>query len=118
MQKNITILQSFLALEKFLEKQYKRTKFDDIQFLLGGMDIDPAFWEDWKESAQYVISNKKDILTISQAFQAVIKFLEKWYEFIKSNDITFILSGMEMNSVFYEDWVEAVKTVLKEKKLT
>lgn len=53
-------------------------------------------------------------MTCDEAFQAMTKFLEKWYEFTKSDDIAFILSGMEMDLAFYEDWVKAVNSVLKE----
>lgn len=43
------------------------------------------------------------------------KFLEKWYEFTKSDDIAFILSGMGMDPAFYEDWKKAIEEVLNEK---
>lgn len=56
--------------------------------------------------------NEKTI-TVDEGFQAMTKFLEKWYEFTKSDDIAFILSGMGIDPAFYEDWVKAVNSILK-----
>jgi hypothetical protein len=55
-------------------------------------------------------------ITIDEGFCAMVKFLEKWYAFTKSDDIAFILSGMKMDPAFLQDWVEAVDAVLKEAK--
>lgn len=55
-------------------------------------------------------------ITIEEGFCAMVKFLEKWYEFKKSDDIAFLLSGMNMDPAFLQDWVESVDKVLKESK--
>ena len=55
-------------------------------------------------------------ITVNEGFYAVGKFLEKWYAFTKSDDIAFVLSGMSMDPVFFQDWVESVDGVLKEVK--
>ena len=55
-------------------------------------------------------------ITVDEGFCAMVKFLEKWYAFTKSDDIAFILSGMRMDPAFLQDWVESVGTVLKEAK--
>ena len=55
-------------------------------------------------------------LTVNEGFRAMIKFLEKWYGFTKSDDIAFLLSGMNMDPAFLQDWVESVGIVLKERK--
>jgi hypothetical protein len=60
MEKKITIKQGFLAMEKFLIKWYGFIKSDDIQFLLGGMDLDPAFWEDWIEAIETVLKEEQE----------------------------------------------------------
>jgi hypothetical protein len=44
------------------------------------------------------------------------KFLEKWYGFTKSDDIAFLLSGMNMDPAFLQDWVESVEKVMGELK--
>jgi hypothetical protein len=55
-------------------------------------------------------------ITVNEGFCAMGKFLEKWYVFTKSDDIAFILSGMNMDPAFLQDWVESVDMVLKEAK--
>jgi len=55
-------------------------------------------------------------ITVDEGFRAVIKFLEKWCGFKKSDDIAFILSGMGMDPALFQDWVESVGEVLKEAK--
>ena len=55
-------------------------------------------------------------ITVDEGFCAMVKFLEKWYAFTKSDDIAFILSGMRMDPAFLQDWVESVGTDLKEAK--
>ena len=45
-------------------------------------------------------------ITVEEGFCAMTKFLEKWYGFTKSNDIAFILSGMNMDPAFLQDWIE------------
>jgi hypothetical protein len=55
-------------------------------------------------------------ITINQGFLAMVKFLEKWHEFIRSDDIAFLLSGMNMDPAFLQDWVKSVEAVLQEAK--
>jgi len=55
-------------------------------------------------------------ITANEGFRAMIKFLEKWYGFTKSDDIAFLLSGMNMDPAFLQDWVESVDEVLREQK--
>jgi hypothetical protein len=42
-------------------------------------------------------------LTVNEGFRAVAKFLEKWYGFTKSDDVAFILSGMNIDPAFFQD---------------
>ena len=69
MEKELTRIQAFQAMIKFLEKYYNFTKSDDIGSLLGGMDtsfwgngktFDPALWQDWIESVEAVLQNTKE----------------------------------------------------------
>jgi len=62
----LTKLEAFLAMTKFLEGYYERTSSDDVGSLLGDMRIlqdgnsaDSAAWEDWIDSVQEVLKNKK-----------------------------------------------------------
>ena len=55
-------------------------------------------------------------LTIDEGFMALRKFLEKWYGFTNSKDIAFILSGMDMDPAFLQDWIESVNEIVKEEK--
>jgi hypothetical protein len=55
-------------------------------------------------------------ITVDEGFRAMLKFLEKWYGFTKSDDIAFILSGMSMDPAFLQDWIRSVDEVLKETK--
>lgn len=53
-------------------------------------------------------------ITVGEGFRVMEKFLEKWYGFTKSDDIAFILSGIGMDTAFWQDWVESVEAVHKE----
>jgi hypothetical protein len=55
-------------------------------------------------------------ITMDEGFQAMIKFLEKWYQFTKSDDIAFMLSGMNIDPAFWQDWVESVNSVVQDSK--
>lgn len=54
----------------------------------------------------------KHKITINEGFCTMTKFLEKWYDFTKSDDIAFILSGIKMDPAFFQDWVESVDKVV------
>ena len=53
--KKITINEGFFAMTKFLEKWHKFTKSDDIAFILSGMSMDPAFFQDWAKAVDEVL---------------------------------------------------------------
>lgn len=60
-------------------------------------------------------------LTQLQAFQAMVKFLEGFYERTSSDDVAVLLGGMQMfpdggtfDPAAWEDWIDAVNEVLKE----
>lgn len=55
-------------------------------------------------------------ITVDEGFDAVKKFLNKWYGFTKSDDIAFMLSGMGMDPAFRQDWEQAVEEVLQVNK--
>lgn len=62
MNKKLTELQAFNAMQKFLEGYWERTNSDDVGSLLGdlqlspdGRTFDPAAWHDWIESIEEVL---------------------------------------------------------------
>jgi hypothetical protein len=123
--KTLTVEEGFEAVKKFLDKWYGFTKSDDIAFMLSGMGMDPAFYQDWQQAVQEVLRGKMNAqLTTVEAFHAMVKFLEKYYEFTKSDDIGSLLGGMDQgfwdnestfDPALWKDWVESVDAVLKEK---
>jgi hypothetical protein len=67
MKAELTRLEAFQAMVKFLEKYYQATKSDDIGSLLGGMDqsfwndgriFDPALRDDWMEAIDGLLKEK------------------------------------------------------------
>ncbi|MDR3550964.1 MAG: hypothetical protein P4L31_06130 [Candidatus Babeliales bacterium] len=132
----LTNLQAFNAMEKFLEIYYEQTHSDDagsllgeMSFLLDGSTADPATWGDWTDSIDAVLNktskiNKKNMdekLTKIQAYNAMAKFLENYYNQTHSDDIGTLLSGMDFLSngktvepVAWENWIKCVDATLKE----
>ncbi len=60
-RENLTVLQAYLAMVKFLEEFYQRTGSDDVAVLLGGMQLlkdgktaDPAAWNDWMKCVKSI----------------------------------------------------------------
>lgn len=65
MQYNLTKLQAFNAMRKFLEMYYERTGSDDVGSLLGDLQLvgkeetaDPAVWYDWSKALESVLNKK------------------------------------------------------------
>jgi len=63
---NLTQLEAFKAMVRFLESYYERTASDDVGSLLGDLQLlqdggtaDPAAWEDWILAIHAVIKNKR-----------------------------------------------------------
>lgn len=42
-------------------------------------------------------------LTVEEGFHAMAKFLKKWYGLTRSDDIAFILSGMNSDPAFFAE---------------
>lgn len=62
----LSLEQSYLAMQLFLEKYYNLTGSDDIGSLLGSMQMsddgktmDPAIWDDWLSSVEKTLENSK-----------------------------------------------------------
>ncbi|MES2259713.1 MAG: hypothetical protein V4724_14420 [Pseudomonadota bacterium] len=63
----LTEQQAFLAMFAFLEAEFALGKSDEIGGLLGSMSlmadgfpVDPAVWEQWKESVRAALANEVD----------------------------------------------------------
>ena len=61
--KTMTEKQAYAAMFRFLDGIYRRTKFDQLGAVLGGMSLlhdgcpaDPAVTADWAEAVDYAIS--------------------------------------------------------------
>lgn len=66
MDTNLTTLEAFNAMKKFLEVYYQRTKSDDIGSLLDDLQLfpkggtfDPAAWDDWLESIETILKKQQ-----------------------------------------------------------
>ncbi len=66
-----------------------------------------------------------ETLTIRQAFDAMVSFLENWYQLTKADDISMLLSGLELvwldsstgerctgDPAFWDDWMTCVQNML------
>lgn len=120
--KLITIRQAYIATLHFLEEYYERTKSDEIGGLLGGfllledgMPADPAAWEDWLEAVEKMIT-ENELLTVRQAYIAMIDFMEGYYDRMPSAELGGYLSrcelssdGIPANPAAWSDWLAAIK---------
>lgn len=66
MNNNITKVQAFKAMRKFLEMYYESTLSDDVGSLLGdlnmiteGQTADPAAWDDWDQALKDTLEAKQ-----------------------------------------------------------
>lgn len=137
MEDTLTIRQAFDVMTDFLAAYWKKTDSDEVANLLSDMNTeiwadgstaDPAIWGEWCESVNKVIKTEiEGKLTAFQAFQAMVKFLEKYYELTKSDDIGILLGGMDQSfwndrktfdPAIWDDWIEAVDGALNAKDET
>jgi len=64
MNDNLTSIQAFTAMRRFLEMYYSRTLSDDVGSLLGDLQMtgdgetsDPAAWHDWNQALVDVLKD-------------------------------------------------------------
>lgn len=121
----LTLQQAFDSMTEFLTLYWEETGSEDLANLLSDMNTniwtdgstaDPAIWGDWENAVLQVLQASERKMNIDEGFEAMKKFLEKWYGFTKSDDIAFILSGMGMDPAFREDWEKGVQEVLQKNK--
>jgi len=65
MNENLTKIQAFNAMCKFLEMYYSRTLSDDVGSLLGDLQMitdgetaNPAAWHDWNQAVVEVLNDR------------------------------------------------------------
>lgn len=130
MNNNLTELQSFNATMEFLDLYYSKTSLDYLAVILGGMlflpdnnTADPAVWGEWSDAVNKVLQKSKERnLTELQAFNAMIKFLDYYYQVTSSLDLKILFEklkplaeGGTSDALVWEEWTDCVNKVLKEK---
>ena len=138
--KALSFDEAYDAMVDYLEKYYNRGKSDDIAMLAGdlliledGESADPAAIIDWKESVGKILNRNPQFnegspmmdndkkLSIDEAYDAMIDYLEGYYSRGKSDDIGALLSGMLLfadggsaDPALMSDWQESVEKILKQ----
>ena len=133
--KKLSLLQAYSAMINFLEIY----NYDEIVILLRGMrltsdgkTIDPNVWESWIESVDKILSKNPKIrplflllnskaLTIDDAYDTTVDYLNAYYNRSKANDIKTLLKNMKRlengeltNLAIQYDWNKAVEIILKQ----
>jgi hypothetical protein len=100
-------LQSFAAMQYFLDNYYKQTSLDDIGTICSGVMLladnipaDPAFEQDWLDSAKVIIPNYQEdmIITSVQAFMVAKEFLELYCRIGYSQEVDELINRMKVNN--------------------
>jgi len=139
--KVLTIDEAYDAMVDYLDKYYDRTNSADIgdcvsDLLLwaDGKSFDAAVQEDWKESVDKIlkqnsaqskqVNNSQEqakILTLHEAYNAMIGYLEGFCERTNSNEIRTLLddmhlliNGISTNPAAFIEWKESVDKILKQ----
>lgn len=135
--KKLTLCAAYCAMIDYLDKYYFTTYSDDLGSLLDGMvfladgkTVDSAAWEDWldainKVNPSYDTYNNIDIvLTINEAYVAMINFLENYACLTKSEDIRKLLDGRmqlkdgsPVDRENWNSWMASVEKILKQDPL-
>jgi len=136
-KRKYTKIQSFNAMVDFLIYYYQRTlsgdlnKLSDIICSFPKNPIDQVAWSDWNNAAEKALQKQaiqKPVdetmerrLTELQAFNAMVKFLEKYYKETASDfmggllgALLFLPDGDTFDPAFWEDWGIAIKKILHE----
>jgi len=136
-KRTYTKIQSFNAMVNFLIHYYQRTlsgdlsKLSDIICSFPENPIDQAAWIDWNNGVKKTLQKQdteKPIdetmekrLTELQAYNAMIKFLDKYYEETSADFVdlirgamSFLPDGDTILCTYWIDWDIAVKKILQE----
>lgn len=99
MEPVLTTLQAFNAMTKFLDDFYDKTASADVGSLLGDMSFlqdgstaDKATWHDWIDA----LGNDRPV-TKTEAYKAMVHFLDYCRENTSSDDIGLLLYKMQLD---------------------
>jgi len=132
-----TKFQAFNAMVNFFIDYYKRTLSGDLRILmeiiysLSESSTDQAAWTDWDNAAKRALQKQaieKPVdetmerrLTELQAYNAMVKFLDEYYEETSADFVdlmrgvmSFLPYGGTIHRTYWIDWDIAVKKVLQE----
>jgi len=133
-----TKFQVFNAMVGFFIDYYERTSSGNLRILmeviysLSESSTDQASWDDWNNAAKKALQKQafeKPIdktmerrLTKLQAYNAMIKFLDEYYEETSADFVdlmrgvmSFLPGGETIHRIYWIDWGIAVKKTLLEK---
>ena len=113
----LTTNQAYDAMLDYLDKYYQANASDDVGSLLGSImlladeqPVEMALWSDWLEAINRIKpqrANAKNIkLTIDDAFNAMIDYLNEFCSRTQSSDIEELLKYMRARSGDFpcEEW--------------
>jgi len=132
-----TKLQAFNAMVDFFIEYYKRTLSGDLRILmkviyfLSESNADQAAWTDWNNAAKKALQKQtienivdetmERRLTELQAYNAMVKFLDEYYEETAADFVdlmrgvmSFLPDGGTIHRTCWIDWNVVVKKVLQE----
>lgn len=112
----LTKLEAFKVMVKFLEDIYAKNQSDDIAVLLGvsallqdDRPVDSALWKDWVNAIRH--NDLRDTLTHLEAFSVMTKFLEDYYECGESKDVLAIIKQLKetpINPIVWDEWLACI----------
>ena len=146
--KILTMNEAYDAMVDYLDKYCNRVHSEDLDCLLSGMyilesdgtSVDSAAQEDWKESIDKVLkqnfankdltiikeqvnnsADKIKVLTLHEAYNAMIDYLEGFCERTSSDETRALLDGMHLlaneisaSPVAFAEWKKSVDKILKQ----
>jgi len=135
-KRKYTKIQSFNAMVDFLIHYYQRTlsgdlnKLSDIICSFPENPTDQDSWTDWNNAVKKALQKqafekpvdgtKERRLTELQAFNAMVKFLDKYYKKTASDfvdliytSLSFTADGGTADPAFWIEWDDAVKKILQ-----
>ena len=138
LHRSLTKVQFFNAMVDFLTAYYKRTLSGDLSLIMeiiysfsDSSITDQAAWTDWNNAIRKALQKKgseKPIdeavekrLTELQAYNAMVKFLDEYYEETSADfvdglisSLYFTVEGGTADPAFWFEWGDAVKKILQD----
>jgi hypothetical protein len=121
--------QAFAAMQYFLNQYYQKTLTEDLggicsclMLLHDGKPADPAFEEDWLESAKVIIPTYHEdmLITVPQAYAITKEFLQLYCRIGFSQEVQQLLdrmaedkSGYSVDIEIRKLWDESIELAIK-----